>query len=261
MIELKTAQEIQCMRRAGRIVAQVLQHLARMVRPGLTTADLDREAERVRQPFGGEPAFKGYRGFPATLCTSVNDEVVHGVPGNRILREGDIIGLDYGVRLDGFYADAAVTVPLGRIPPATERLLRVTEEALRRGIAEVRVGQRLSNVSAAIQQHVEGEGLSVVRQFVGHGIGRALHEDPPIPNFGEPDRGPRLKVGMVLAIEPMVNLGSAEVELLNDGWTVITTDRQLSAHFEHTVAVTEHGADVLTALTSGVEARVERRGD
>ena len=246
MIELKTSQEIAIMRRAGSMVGQVLQHLRSIVRPGMTTRDLDAEAERRLKKLGGRPAFKGYRGFPATLCASVNEEVVHGIPGARKLCEGDIIGLDYGTLVDGFFADGAITVPVGRIAPEAERLMRVTEEALQRGIDAARAGERLSNISAAVQQHAERAGFSVVRQFVGHGIGRHIHEDPPIPNFGEPDRGPRLKAGMVLAIEPMVNAGGPDVNILDDGWTVVTTDRKWSAHFEHTVAVTEQGPQVLT---------------
>ena len=246
MIELKTAQEIALMRRAGAMVAQVLQQLRSVVRPGMTTRDLDAEAERHLKKLGGRPAFKGYRGFPATLCASVNEEVVHGIPGPRKLRDGDIVGLDYGVEISGFYADGAITVPVGAIPAEAQRLLHVTEEALTRGIAAVRVGERLSNISVAVQRHAEAAGYSVVRQFVGHGIGRNIHEDPPVPNYGEPDRGPRLKVGMVLAIEPMVNVGGPEVEIMPDGWTVVTTDRKLSAHFEHTVAITDEGPRVLT---------------
>lgn len=246
MIELKSAREIAIMRRAGAMVAQVLQHVRAIVRPGMTTQDLDAEAVRRLKSLGGEPAFKGYKGFPATLCTSVNEEVVHGIPGPRRLREGDIVGLDYGVRLDGLYADAAITVPVGTIGSETERLLRVTEEALARGIAAARAGERLSAISVAVQRHAEAAGYSVVRQFVGHGIGRNIHEDPPVPNYGEPDRGPRLKAGMVLAIEPMVNMGGPDVEILRDSWTVVTRDRRLSAHFEHTVAVTDEGPQVLT---------------
>jgi len=246
MIELKTPEEIARMRRAGSMVAQVLEHLRSVVRPGLRTQDLEVEAQRRLKALGGEPAFKGYRGFPASLCASVNEEVVHGIPGARVLREGDIIGLDFGARVEGFYADGAITVPIGRMRPEVEHLLRVTQAALARGIAAMQAGNRLSAISVAIQQAVETEGYSVVRQFVGHGIGRQIHEDPPVPNFGEPDRGPRLKVGMVLAIEPMVNVGSREVEILSDGWTVVTRDRGLSAHFEHTVALMGQGTQILT---------------
>lgn len=246
MIELKTPEEIAAMRRAGSMVARVLAHLRSIVRPGMTTQQLDREAERQLKLLGGEPAFKGYRGFPATLCASVNEEVVHGIPGPRTLQEGDIIGLDYGARVDGFFADGAVTAPVGRLSSEAERLVRVTEEALQAGIRAIHVGERLSSISVAVQRHAETAGYSVVRQFVGHGIGRQIHEDPPVPNYGVPDRGPRLKAGMVLAIEPMVNAGGPEVDTLSDGWTVVTKDRRLSAHFEHTVAITEHGPEILT---------------
>ena len=246
MIELKTPQEIATMRRAGAMVGRVLRHLRSFVRPGMTTQELDAEAERQLKQLGGEPAFKGYRGFPASLCVSVNEEVVHGIPGRRTLQEGDIVGLDYGTRVAGLYADGAITVPVGRISPETERLVRVTEEALTRGIEAVRPGDRLSSISVAVQRHAEAAGFSVVRQFVGHGIGRNIHEDPPVPNYGEPDRGPRLKAGMVLAIEPMVNAGKPDVEILPDGWTVVTKDGRMSAHFEHTVAITDHGPQILT---------------
>ena len=246
MIELKTAREIEIMRRAGRIVAQVLQELRAAVKPGVTTQALDRLARERVERLGGEPAFVGYRGYPATLCASVNDEVVHGIPGPRVLREGDIIGLDLGARVEGFYGDAAVTVPVGAVRPEAQRLIEVTQEALRLGIAQVVAGRRLENISAAVQQHAEAHGLSVVRQFVGHGIGRRLHEDPAVPNYGRPDHGPRLKAGMVIAIEPMVNVGPSDVEVLADGWTAVTVDHSLSAHFEHTVAITDDGPQILT---------------
>jgi len=247
MIILKSPQEIATMRRAGRIVGEVLQQLRRAVAPGLATAALDRLAEAGIRARGGVPAFKGYRGFPATLCTSVNEEVVHGIPGRRTLRAGDIIGLDLGAAVDGYFADAAITVPVGPVNDQARRLVSVTEQALARGIEQLRPGGRLSDVSAAIQQFVEAQGYAVVRQFVGHGIGTQIHEDPPVPNFGLPNRGPRLKAGMVLAIEPMVNLGTHEVDILSDGWTVVTKDRALSAHFEHTVAIGEAGPEILTA--------------
>ena len=246
MIEIKTAREIEIMRRAGRIVALVLQELRAAVKPGVTTQALDRLARERIEQLGGEPAFVGYRGYPATLCASVNDEVVHGIPGSRVLRDGDIIGLDLGARVEGFYGDAAVTVPVGAVRPEAQRLIEVTQEALRRGIAQVVAGRRLENISAAVQQHAESHGLSVVRQFVGHGIGRRLHEDPAVPNYGRPDHGPRLKAGMVIAIEPMVNAVLPDVEVLSDGWTAVTVDHSLSAHFEHTVAITDDGPQILT---------------
>jgi methionyl aminopeptidase len=240
------------MRAANELVADVLGTLREMVTPGVTTAQLDAEAEALIRRAGGVPAFKGYRGYPATLCVSINDEVVHGIPSpSRRLAEGDIVSLDMGARLDGYFGDAALTVGVGRISPEAERLLRVTEEALRHAIRAVRVGGRLSDVGAAVQRYVESQGLSVVREFVGHGIGTALHEEPQVPNYGDPGRGPRLVEGMVLAIEPMVNAGRPAVRLLDDGWTAVTKDGSLSAHFEHTVAVTAAGPAVLSARTRG----------
>ena len=246
MIVCKSPREIEQMRRANVLVADVLAQLTAMVRPGVTTAELDAAAERLVRAAGAEPAFKGYRGYPATLCASVNEEVVHGIPANRALTEGDIISLDMGVKLDGFYGDSAVTVPVGAIGEDVQRLLTVTREALDKGIAQVRPGGRVSDIGHAIQEHVEAAGFSVVREFVGHGIGAQLHEEPQIANYGEPGRGPRLAEGMVLAIEPMVNMGRAAVKVLRDGWTAVTRDGSLSAHFEHTVAVTKDGPLVLT---------------
>jgi methionyl aminopeptidase len=246
LIVCKSSAEIEKMRAANQVVSDVLAELAAMVAPGVTTADLDRTAERLVRSAGAEPAFKGYRGYPATLCASVNDQVVHGIPADRKLLEGDIISLDMGVKLNGFFGDSAITVPVGRVPEAVLRLLRVTQEALDKGIEQVRPGGRISDIGHAIQQHVEANGFSVVREFVGHGIGAALHEEPQIANYGEPGRGPRLAEGMVLAIEPMVNMGRPAVKVLSDGWTAVTRDGSLSAHFEHTVAVTKHGSSVLT---------------
>jgi methionyl aminopeptidase len=248
MIIMKSKGEIEKMAVACRIVAEVLQELVRTARPGLTTLDLDALAERSIRNRGGLPAFKGYRGFPNTLCVSLNEQVVHGIPSKRRLRAGDIIGLDLGAIWEGYYGDAAVTIPIGQISPETQALLTTAQEALYIGIKEVSPGKHLSDISHAIQCHAETRGYSVVRAFVGHGIGTALHEEPQVPNFGPPGRGPRLKVGMVLAIEPMVNLGDADVEILDDGWTVVTADGQLSAHFEHTVAITDEGPQILTAL-------------
>lgn len=248
MIILKSKSEIAKMRVACRIVAEVLQEVAQAVRPGISTLELDALAERGIRSRGAVPAFKGYRGFPNSLCVAVNEQVVHGIPSKRRLKEGDIIGLDLGAIWDGYYGDSAVTVPVGRIAPAIARLLTITREALYAGINEVKPGKHLSDISHAIQKHAETQGYNVVRTFVGHGIGTALHEEPQVPNFGPPGRGPRLKAGMVLAIEPMVNIGDADVEILDDGWTVVTADGQWSAHFEHTVAVTEDGPDILTML-------------
>ncbi len=246
MIVCKSPAEIERMRAANQLVADVLAELAAMVAPGVTTAELDAAAERLVRARGAEPAFKGYRGYPCTLCASVNEQVVHGIPSARPLVEGDIISLDMGVKLNGFFGDSAVTVPVGRVAPGVETLLRVTQEALAKGIAQVRLGGRISDIGHAIQTHVEASGFSVVREFVGHGIGAALHEEPQIANYGEPGRGPRLAEGMVLAIEPMVNMGRPAVKVLADGWTAVTRDGSLSAHFEHTVAVTKDGPRVLT---------------
>ena len=256
MIVCKSPREIEQMRRANVLVAEVLAELASMVAPGVTTADLDAKAEELVLAAGAAPAFKGYRGYPATLCASVNDEVVHGIPAQRALAEGDIISLDMGVKLDGFYGDSAVTVPVGQVSDDVQRLLRVTQESLQKGIAQVRLGGRVSDIGHAIQEHVEAAGFSVVREFVGHGIGVQLHEEPQIANYGEPGRGPRLAEGMVLAIEPMVNMGKPAVKVLRDGWTAVTRDGSLSAHFEHTVAVTKDGPLVLTERSAAsAEAR------
>jgi methionyl aminopeptidase len=247
MIILKTPQEIALIERASRVVALAIAFLREQVKPGVTTADLDRLAEEFITGEGAIPAFKGYRGYPATLCTSVNEEVVHGIPSaRRRLEEGDIVGIDVGAIVEGFYGDAAVTLPVGRISEEAARLLRVTEAALAAGLAQMRVGNRLSDISHAVQTVAEDAGYSVVTDFVGHGIGRNLHEDPQVPNFGKPGEGPRLKEGLVLAIEPMVNVGGHEVEVLSDRWTVVTRDKSLSAHFEHTIAITPAGPKVLT---------------
>ena len=247
MIVCKSPAEIEKMRAASQLVARILDELAAMVVPGVSTADLDAAAEQRVRAAGAEPAFKGYRGYPATLCASANEQVIHGIPNRTPLKSGDIISLDMGVKLDGFYGDSAVTVPVGAVDEQVKRLLRVTQEALEKGIAEVRVGGRISDIGHAIQKHVEANGFSVVREFVGHGIGASLHEEPQIANYGEPGRGPRLAEGMTLAIEPMVNMGKPAVKVLSDGWTAVTKDGSLSAHFEHTVAVTKNGPAVLTA--------------
>ena len=248
MIILKSPQEVAKMRRAGRIVSSTIERVTAAVRPGRTTADLDAVAEKSIGDEGAVPSFLGYRGFPASLCTSVNDEVVHGIPGPRKLQPGDILALDFGAIWEGYHADAAVTVFVGEPPSAeAEKLVRVTEESLEAGISQIRPGGRLSDVGHVVQQVVEGAGFSVVREYVGHGVGRALHEDPQIPNYGPPGRGPELKTGLVVAIEPMVNMGDWETRVLPDEWTVVTADGSLSAHFEHTVAVTDEGPEVLTA--------------
>ncbi|HTI37983.1 MAG TPA: type I methionyl aminopeptidase [Vicinamibacterales bacterium] len=246
MIVCKSPAEIEKMRAANQLVARILEELAAMVQPGITTAELDAEAESRVRAAGAEPAFKGYRGYPATLCASVNEQVVHGIPNGRGLVSGDIISLDMGVKLNGYYGDSAVTVPVGTVSDDVRKLLRVTEEALERGIAQVRIGGRISDIGHAIQLHVETNGLSVVREFVGHGIGASLHEEPQIANYGDANRGPRMAEGMTFAIEPMVNMGRPAVRVLADGWTAVTRDGSLSAHFEHTVAVTKTGPEILT---------------
>ncbi len=251
-IVLKTAREIEKMRHSGKVVRAVLDHVRAHVKVGATTWDLETAAVAKMEELGAKPAFKGYRGsggskFPCVLCTSVNHEVVHGIPSaKRILREGDIVSVDCGVIIDGYYGDSATTVAVGAIGKKAQRLLDVTEESLARGIAAIKPGATLGDVGAAVQEVVEADGFSVVREFVGHGIGTRMHEDPQVPNYGQRGRGMKLKPGMVICIEPMVNAGAAEVKVLEDGWTAITEDGSLSAHFEHTVAVTEDGATVLT---------------
>lgn len=246
MIELKNANQLELMRNAGRIVAETLELVREHAKPGVTTLELDRIAEKFIRSQGAIPAFKGYNKFPATLCTSVNEQVVHGIPSLRYLNSGDIISIDCGALKDGYFGDSAVTLPIGEVDEELHRLLRVTEESLMLGILEAKVGNRLYDVSHAVQKHVEANKFSIVRDYVGHGIGRAMHEDPQIPNFGKPGRGPRLEVGMALAIEPMVNMGTHEVMTLKDRWTVVTKDNRPSAHFEHTVAITENGPEILT---------------
>ena len=250
MIELKSAREIGLMRTAGHVLSDVIEHLRGFVKPGLSTLEIDEDVEGFIAARGAKPAFKGYRGFPATVCISINEEVVHGIPSaHRRIQEGDIVGLDLGCIVDGYYADCAFTLAIGDVPPKVQQLLDVTRESLDQAIQECRPGRRLSDVSHAVQVHVERHGFSVVRAFVGHGIGRALHEDPQVPNFGDPGRGPQLRPGMVLAIEPMVTMGSWEVRVLDDGWTAVTRDGSLAAHFEHTIAVTDTDPEVLTSRT------------
>jgi methionyl aminopeptidase len=249
VVVLKSPEEIEKMKRAGAVVARVLQEIEELVKPGATTADLDLFAQTRTKELGAKPAFKGYHGFPATLCVSVNEEVVHGIPSKkRVLKEGDIVGIDFGVILDGWFGDSARTFPVGRVSPEAEKLLEITEKSLHLGIAEARAGNHLFDIGSAVQNFVESHGYSVVREFVGHGIGKSLHEDPQVPNFGIRGKGMLLKPGMVLAIEPMINAGKPEVRVLSDGWTAVTADKALSAHFEHTIAITERGPEILTRV-------------
>ncbi len=248
MIILKTREEIELISRASEIVAGCQKVLIQELRPGMTTLDLDMLTETYIRDHGGIPAFKGYRNYPKSLCASLNEEVVHGIPSKRTLKDGDIIGLDVGAIVEGFYGDGAVTVSVGDVEPSVQKLIAVTKEALSKGLEQAIVGKRLSDISSAIQRHVEQHGFSVVRDFVGHGIGRQLHEEPQVPNYGKPGQGPRLKPGMALAIEPMVNMGGNGVKVLKDGWTAVTSDGSLSAHFEHTIVIEPTGPPrVLTA--------------
>jgi len=252
VIVCRSQAEIEKLRRVNQLVAQILAELRAMVAPGVTTQAIDERAERRVREAGAVPAFKGYHGYPATICASVNEQVVHGIPSSRPLVEGDILSVDMGAKLDGFFGDCAVTVPVGRVAADAAELLKVTEEGLFHGIEAVKPGARVSDIGAAVQRHVEAHGFSVVREFVGHGIGTALHEEPQIANYGPGGRGPRLTEGMVLAIEPMVNLGKPAVKVLKDGWTAVTRDGSLSAHFEHTVVVTRNGCEILTLVERGV---------
>jgi methionyl aminopeptidase len=256
VIVCRSTAELEKMREAGRLVGEVLTELTARVAPGVTTAELDELAEERIRRAGAIPAFKGYHGYPATICASINEEVIHGIPsGRRILNEGDVISIDVGASLDGYYGDSAVTLAVGQVLEQAATLLRVTEESLYKAIERVRPGGRVSDIGHAVQQHIEAYGFSVVREFVGHGIGQRMHEEPQVPNYGEPGRGPRLAEGMVLAIEPMVNAGKPAVKVLADGWTAVTRDSSLSAHFEHTVAVTADGPWILTAREVAVPAR------
>ena len=248
-INYRSLEEIEKLRIANQVVVAAHKRIGEIIKPGVTTKKLDTEAETVIRDLGGRPAFLGYRGFPATLCVAINECVVHGIPDGRKLSEGDIIGVDLGAEVDGYFGDAARTLPVGEISVEAETLLDVTEEALYKGIGKIRPGGRLSDISHAVQAHAESYGYSVVRAFVGHGIGVEMHEDPQVPNFGKPGRGPLLKKGMVLAIEPMVNIGGSNVKILDDKWTVKTSDLSLSAHFEHSVAVVEGGYDILSSFS------------
>jgi methionyl aminopeptidase len=256
VIVCRSAAELERMREAGRLVGEVLTELSGKVGPGVSTAELDELAEKRFRQAGATPAFKGYHGYPATICASINDEVIHGIPsGRRVLTEGDIVSIDVGAALDGYYGDSAITLPVGQVSEQAATLLRVTEESLYKAIEQVRPGCRVSDIGHAVQRHVEAFGFSVVREFVGHGIGVRMHEEPQVPNYGEPGHGPRLTEGMVLAIEPMVNAGKPAVKVLADGWTAVTRDTSLSAHFEHTVAVTAGEPWILTAREVPVSAR------
>ncbi|NTW05720.1 MAG: type I methionyl aminopeptidase [Peptococcaceae bacterium] len=248
MITLKTDKELSYMRDAGRVVAGVFEELAKAIKPGVSTLELDTLAEDFILSKGSKPAFKGLYGFPSTICASVNEEVVHGIPGDRTLANGDIISVDVGAEVNGFFGDSAVTFPVGEVDAEAQRLLKVTEESLSRGIAQAVEGSRLSDISYAVQKYVEANNFSVVKDYVGHGIGSEIHEAPQVPNFGRPGRGPRLQAGMTLAIEPMVNMGTYEVQTLSDNWTVVTKDMKKSAHFEHTIAITSGKPEILTRL-------------
>lgn len=239
-------EEISTIRKSNQIVAKILAELGRMIIPGVQTKELDEYAELRVKEMNAIPAFKDYRGYPASLCTSINEEIVHGIPSSRRLRDGDIISLDFGVLYEGYYGDAAVTYPVGEITPKAKKLIKAAEETFYKGMEQMKPGKRISDISFAIQSHVESQGFSVIRAFVGHGIGLSLHEEPQVPNFGSPGRGPKLKSGMVLAIEPMIAMGDWDVEILDDNWTAITRDKSLSAHYEHTVAITQKGPEILS---------------
>ncbi|EFI63925.1 type I methionyl aminopeptidase [Bacillus anthracis] len=248
MIICKTPREIEIMREAGRIVALTHQELKQHITPGITTKELDQIAEKTIQKYGATPSFKGYNGFPGSICASVNEELVHGIPGKRKLKEGDIISIDIGAKYNGYHGDSAWTYPVGNISESVQKLLDVTEKSLYLGLEQIKPGERLSNISHAVQTHAEENGFSIVREYVGHGIGQDLHEDPQIPHYGPPNRGPRLKPGMVICVEPMVNQGRRYVKTLSDDWTVVTVDGKWCAHFEHTIALTEAGYEILTTL-------------
>jgi methionyl aminopeptidase len=261
VITFKSATELEAMRQSSRVVAVVLGELEPLIRPGIRTRDLDLYAEKRTRELGAVPAFKGYRGYPASLCVSVNEEIIHGIPSGRILQEGDIVSLDFGVLYEGFYSDSALTAPVGRASAEALKLIAAAERSFFKGLEQMREGNRLSDISAAIQASVESEGYGVIRQFVGHGIGRALHEEPQVPNFGAPGRGPKIRTGMTLAIEPMIAAGAYDIEVLADGWTAVTRDRSLAAHYEHTVALTENGPEVLSArapVPAGPPARLPK---
>ena len=255
---LKSAREIEAMRRSGKVTAAVLTELMKSVHSGQTTGELDRLAEERIRGAGGVPTFKGYNGFPGSICTSVNNEVVHGIPGSRVLCEGDLLSIDIGTTLDGYVSDSAVTVPVGKISRNAQRLVDVTHECLAIGIAQMQRGKRLGDIGAAVQRHAESHGYGVVRELVGHGVGRAMHEEPQVPNYGDPGTGIELRPGLVLAVEPMITAGSRRVRMLKDGWTVVTADGKLAAHFEHTIAVTDSGPQILTLRGYAEHPEIER---
>ncbi len=248
MIVYKSSDEIQAIKLSNQIVAKILAELKTMIKPGVQTKELDHYAEARCKEMGATPAFKEYRGYPASLCTSINEEIVHGIPSSRTLRQGDIISLDFGAIHDGYYGDAAVTYPVGDVSPKAKKLIATAEQAFYKGIKQMKEGKRISDISFAIQSFVESQGFSVIRTFVGHGIGLSLHEEPQVPNFGQPGRGPKIKKGLVLALEPMIANGDWQVEILKDDWTAVTKDRSLSAHYEHSVALTQDGIEILSAL-------------
>jgi methionyl aminopeptidase len=258
MVTIKSSREIETMRRSGKITAKVLGDLMRAAKPGMTTKDLDDLAERGIRSLGGVPTFMGYHGYPSSICASVNDEVVHGIPGGYVLKDGDLLSIDIGTTLGGYVSDSAVTVPIGQIAPNAERLLRVTQECLMLAIAQMRKGNRLGDIGHAVQSHAESHGYGVVRELVGHGIGTKMHEEPQVPNYGRAGSGMELRSGLVLAIEPMITEGGHQVETLDDGWTVVTADGKLAAHFEHTIALTEDGPKILTLRDYAEDSGIER---
>jgi len=258
MVTLKSAREIETMRRSGKITSRVLTDLMKAAKAGMTTGQLDELAERGIRALGGVPTFKGYHGYPASICASVNDEVVHGIPGDRVLADGDLLSIDIGTTFEGYVSDSAVTVPIGTISNEARRLLEVTQECLMHGIAAMQKGNRLGDIGAAVQNHAEANGFGVVRELVGHGVGTAMHEEPQVPNYGKAGSGIELRPGLVLAIEPMITQGNYKVEILKDGWTVVTADGKLAAHFEHTIAVTEDGPKILTLRGFGEHPEAER---
>lgn len=248
MIICKSREEIYAIKLSNQIVAKILAELKKMIKPGVQTKKLDEYAEMRSKEMDAIPAFKGYRGYPASLCTSINEEIVHGIPSSRTLQEGDILSLDFGVIYDGYYGDAAVTYPVGEISPKAKKLIDTARQAFYKGIGQMKEGRRISDISFTIQSYVESQGFSIIRTFVGHGIGLSLHEEPQVPNFGQPGRGPKIKPGLVLAIEPMIAIGDWQVDILSDNWTAVTRDRSLSAHFEHTVALTQKGIEILSEV-------------
>jgi methionyl aminopeptidase len=258
MVTLKSAREIDAMRRSGRITSKVLTDLMKAARPGMATSELDRLAERGIREAGGVPTFKGYNGFCGSICVSINDEVVHGIPGSRVLADGDLLSIDIGTTYEGYVSDSAVTIPVGTIGQSARRLLEVTQACLTIGIAQMERGNHVGDIGAAVQAHAERHGYGVVRELVGHGVGRAMHEEPQVPNYGKRGTGMELRPGLVLALEPMITQGSPKIRILPDGWTVVTADGKLAAHFEHTIAVTENGPKILTLRDYGEDPAIER---